>query len=96
MAHSPQTVLDEAPAPAFDHQTLEAARCAYNVVCLELGLTTAGDKATEMVAMKVMELASGGIHHPDVLAAEALAYFRGPPGAHTEAVGSIPYSPLPT
>jgi hypothetical protein len=50
---------------------------AYNVACAELGLSLTCDKATTLVATKVVELAKAGARS-DELTAQTLRFFENP------------------
>jgi hypothetical protein len=50
---------------------------AFDKVCAKLGLSTTSDKATEMVATKIVELAKAG-RRGDDLTDQALRFFDSP------------------
>jgi hypothetical protein len=60
---------------AFDPKLVEAMQTAFYQACKSLGLGEEDDAFTQIVAEKVIELASGGECNPDRLCAEVLGAF---------------------
>jgi hypothetical protein len=56
---------------------------AYNVACEELGLSSTCDKATTLVATKVVDLAKAGARS-DELTAQTLRFFEKPRAAEKQ------------
>jgi hypothetical protein len=48
----------------FDREVVRSMSVAYASVCRALGLTTKPDPATEVVALKIMEIAERGARTP--------------------------------
>ena len=63
-------------AHAFDSQTAECMNLAFAGVCAELGLHTNRDKATEVVAHRVIAMAADGVHDAAQLQAAVLKSLR--------------------
>jgi hypothetical protein len=63
-----------AEAKLFSTGLIDDMHAAFDVVRSKLGLAPTSDKATELVATKIVELAKAG-HRGDELAIEALRFF---------------------
>ncbi len=61
---------------SFDPEAVAILNAAYVAVCADLGLSDHTDRATEMIAKKIIELASDGQRDPQRLRAAALASFK--------------------
>ena len=68
-------------SPTLQHANDNMHR-AFSTVCTTLQLTTAGEPATELVAIKVLEIAGRGVADAEEIATRALEYFQDPVGAH--------------
>jgi hypothetical protein len=60
----------------FEHEISRAMAAAFSAACEMLGLTEAADPATNMVAMKIIELARQGESDPSRLFEGAMKYFE--------------------
>ena len=61
---------------AFEPQHIQAMQKAFDAVCTKLQLPTGtGDRVTELVAVKIIELAVAGEKDADKLTARVLAEF---------------------
>jgi hypothetical protein len=58
----------------FSITLIDEMHAAFETACAELGLVPTADKATELVATKIVELAKAG-HKGDDLAIETLRFF---------------------
>ncbi len=65
-----------APEDSFDPDMCRIMGTALESACAELGLADKLDKATEVVAQRVMELARRGERDPERLKAEVVRSFR--------------------
>jgi hypothetical protein len=59
-------------APAFQPEHIEAMHAAYEKACAALRLDGKADRATELVAIKIIELAKAGELDPDRLCTRTL------------------------
>jgi hypothetical protein len=58
---------------SFDPEAIQAMYCAYEDVCEELGLADKKDgRVTEVVALKIVEVAKTGERNPAILRERAL------------------------
>jgi len=57
---------------SFDPETIEAMHSAYEQVCAELGLTLKNDRATELVALKIIDAAKAGERSPTAMRLSAI------------------------
>ena len=69
-------------SPTLQSHTNDNTRWAVSSVCATLQLTAAGERATELVAIKVREIAATGVADAEELVTRALEYFQDPVGAH--------------
>src|ERR1700730_1637004 len=60
----------------FEHEISRAMALAFSAACEMLGLTEPVDRATNMVAMKIIELAQQGESDPSRLFEGAMKYFE--------------------
>jgi hypothetical protein len=51
----------------FDPELIESMSAAYTSVCQALGLSTKSDRATETVALKIIEIATRGARSPTAI-----------------------------
>jgi hypothetical protein len=63
------------PVPIFTAQQVDVLHSAFATVCGKLGLK-AGDRATEDVAVRIVDLATTGVCDIESLTAAALAEFQ--------------------
>ena len=63
-------------AKLFSTSLIDDMHTAFETVCAKLGLASASDKATELVATKIVELANAG-RRGNELADEVLRFFGG-------------------
>ena len=73
---------DIKPFPSF---LIDDMHKAFDAVCAKLRLASKADKATELLAAKIVELAQAG-RRGDDLVEEALRFFEGPEGITLELV----------
>ena len=66
-------------SPTLQHANDNMHR-AFRAVCTTLQLTKAGEPATELVAIKVLEIAGLGVADAEEIATRALEYFQDPWG----------------
>ena len=60
----------------FDPEVVRSMSVAYANVCRALGLSTKPDPATEVVALKIMEIADRGARTPATMYLLAIEEFR--------------------
>jgi hypothetical protein len=60
----------------FAPELIESMAVAFNGTCASLGLVDKSDKATEVVAKTIIDLAKAGEHDPERLQSAALKFFR--------------------
>jgi hypothetical protein len=60
----------------FDPEVVHSMSVAYANVCRALGLSTKPDPATEVVALKLMEIADRGARTPTTMYLLAIEEFR--------------------
>jgi hypothetical protein len=60
----------------FDSEVVRSMSVAYANVCRALGLSTKPDPATEVVALKIMEIAERGARTPTMMYLLAIEEFR--------------------
>ncbi len=63
----------------FDPETLEAMSVAFVEACSTLGLTDRADQITELVAERIIDLASQGIHTKTALYISTIRQFKSNP-----------------
>jgi hypothetical protein len=69
---------------AFDPEHIHAMLTAFDIVCTKLRLVRGkGDQLTELVALKIIDLATAGERSADELAAHALHDFTPQPTGRT-------------
>jgi hypothetical protein len=61
---------------AFDPEAIEIISAAYEGACKALGLVDRSDPLTQLVAKKIIALATNGERDPERICAEALKVFR--------------------
>jgi hypothetical protein len=70
-------------AKLFSTSLVDDMHTAFETVCSKLGLTPASDKATEVVATKIVELAKAG-RRGEELTDEVLRFFGGSPSSRNQ------------
>jgi hypothetical protein len=68
----------------FDPETKRVMGVAFELAHIALGLSDRGDRANEMLAKRIIELAKAGERNPDILCEQALN-----PLAPVQRTGSI-------
>jgi hypothetical protein len=61
---------------AFEPETIEAMRIAYENVCGSLNLVGRPDLLNELIARNIIELATCGVHDAERLSAGVLAIYK--------------------
>jgi hypothetical protein len=64
------------PHDHYDPELIRSMSIAYANVCRALGLTTKPDPATEVVALKIVEIAERGARTPTTIYLLAIEEFR--------------------
>jgi hypothetical protein len=67
---------DDSISPEHDREVVRSMSVAYASVCRALGLTTKPDPATEVVALKIMEVAERRARTPTTIYLLAMEEFR--------------------
>jgi hypothetical protein len=67
---------DDSISPEHDREVVRSMSVAYASVCRALGLTTKPDPATEVVALKIMEIAERRARTPTTIYLLAMEEFR--------------------
>jgi hypothetical protein len=60
----------------FDPELVDSMSAAYESVCHALGLSTKSDRATETVALKIIEIATRGARSPAAIHLLAMEELR--------------------
>jgi hypothetical protein len=61
---------------SFDPETRRVIAVAFELTCTALHLSDRGDRANEIVAKRIIELAKAGERNPDLLCEGVLKEFR--------------------
>ena len=72
----PITPFLDGDASKFDPETKRVMGVAFEMACVALRLADRGDRANEMLARRIIELAKAGERNPDVLCEGVLKEFR--------------------
>jgi hypothetical protein len=62
----------------FEPEAIKAMGIAFDRSCEALGLSKRRDRATEMVAKQIIELAERGVRDPDAMVGELMHLFKAP------------------